>query len=79
MIRMRAQPVRRQRFRYGIDGPRFLKNSRGRPMSINVCPSLQQNILSSITSLLVTTWFDWMLNKTTAVILDSSHISNNTK
>ena len=35
-MRMRVQPVARQRFRYRIEGRRFLKNSRGRPMSIRV-------------------------------------------
>ena len=41
VMRMKAQPVARQRFRYGVEGRRFLKNSRGKPMSIKVVAELQ--------------------------------------
>lgn len=36
VMRMRVQPVATQRFRYSNEGRRYLKNSRARPMSVEV-------------------------------------------
>jgi len=40
IMNVRVQPVLRHRFRYRTDGVRYLEQSRGNPMTINVVSSL---------------------------------------